>query len=530
MVKEGISAGLVFVYIRGEEENGMLQIRVVDTYSHIGDGFYQQVHTHAYAEGCEDAVHLFAVVGVKEKAEQLYQVTSDELKENFDRLLSHREIQKTSSALDAMGNTFFKSVQEFFCGAELHFSRSCGRDFSEFVFRGICCSGPPEESADQLVEDIISLWVEHEQPELCGRQLMLRSFFMRDLVGRKIVACLPETRTKVWSLILEGGQQILMDAEMSYQKETVSPDELGAFCASDVQSVLLNPIYAYGLWFYPNDLCEQWHKVFLYICAITQKEWTPAEITEVYERFLAFLQEHICNTMEAPATISKGMYCGALLRHIQRFRSYLKGEDEPVLSKDLHQTLNSRYVYLPYLWNLFPHEKKQTSFSLRVFRTHMNQALTASSNYEKGTLWETAVEYMLKHISGWKITGRRIRAGSQEIDISVVNISLQDDLWQLGAYILIECKNWDSRIDLQQIRNIAHVSNMKGNKTALLFTSNGVTRDAEDEIRRLANENLYIVHISAKDLLRIEQEADCKRMILDKWQRLKQEVDAFPMI
>lgn len=530
MTKEDISAGLLFVYIYGEEESGMLQIRVVDTYTYIGDGFCQQVHTHAYEEGCEDAVHLFAVVGVKEKAEQLYKVTCDKLKENFNRLLSTREIRKTSSALDVMGNTFFKSVQEFFCGAELHFPRSCGRDFSDFVFRGICCSGLPEESANQLVEDVISLWAEREQPELCGRQLMVRSFFMRDLVGRKVVACLPETQTNVWSLILEGGQQIVLDAEMSYQKETVSPNELGAFCVSNIQSVLLNPMYAYGVCLYPNNLCEQWHKVFLYICAITQKEWTPSEIVGIYECFLAFLQEHICNTMEVPTIISKEMYCSALLLHIQRFRSYLKGEDEPVLSKDLLQTLNSRYVYLPYLWHLFPHEKKQISFSLRAFRAHINQAFTASSSYEKGTLWEAAVEYMLRHIPGWKITGRRIRAGAQEIDISVVNISLQDDLWQLGAYILIECKNWNTRVDLQQIRNIAHISNMKGNKTVLLFAANGITRDAGAEIKRLANENLYIVQISAKDLLQIEQEADCKHTILSRWQHLQQEVDSFPLV
>ena len=51
---------------------------------------------------------------------------------------------------------------------------------------------------------------------------------------------------------------------------------------------------------------------------------------------------------------------------------------------------------------------------------------------------------VLNSVEGWKITGKRIRAGAQEIDLSVANISLDDELWQMGAYILIECKNWKS--------------------------------------------------------------------------------------
>ena len=38
--------------------------------------------------------------------------------------------------------------------------------------------------------------------------------------------------------------------------------------------------------------------------------------------------------------------------HIENYRAFLKGEDEVVNSKDLYQTLNTRYVYLPYLQEL----------------------------------------------------------------------------------------------------------------------------------------------------------------------------------
>lgn len=96
-------------------------------------------------------------------------------------------------------------------------------------------------------------------------------------------------------------------------------------------------------------------------------------------------------------------------------------------------------------------------------------ALKTTDTYEKGVLWENIAEYVINHISGWRITGRRVRAGFQEIDLSIANVSLDDDLWQLGSYVLVECKNWKRRVDIPRVRNIAYISAMKGNKTALSF-------------------------------------------------------------
>ena len=79
--------------------------------------------------------------------------------------------------------------------------------------------------------------------------------------------------------------------------------------------------------------------------------------------------------------------------------------------------------------------------------------------------------------------------------MSVANISLDDDLWQLGSYVLVECKNWKRHVDIPQVRNIAYISAMKGNKTALLFAANGITEDASKEILRLATTGTYIIVI-----------------------------------
>lgn len=137
---------------------------------------------------------------------------------------------------------------------------------------------------------------------------------------------------------------------------------------------------------------------------------------------------------------------------------------------------------------------------------------------------------MLSNVAGWKITGRRIRTSAQEIDLSIANISLDNALWQLGAYIFVECKNWKKHVDIYQIRNIVHISTLKGNKTALLFATNGITTKAREEIRRLSNNSLYIICITADDLMRLRSAADCKRLILNRWDELLHAADSTEMI
>lgn len=521
-----ISAGLVYVYINGYEEDGFLNMQITDSYHHIDDGFYQQVMKNAdLADEDDNMIHIFAVIGAKAKAVSVYQVIEDELKKNVQRILGGDNIHKSSKKLDNTGNEFFKCVQEFFFEQSSHYPKRLFIDCKSFVFAGIYCSSLQEDMADSIADDIVSMWMEREKPCLYGKQLMFHSFFINDFLGRKVVASIPHSQTGQWHLIFEGGMQLPLEREFPYSKETIHPNDLGAFCTSSIQTILMNPIYSYGMWLKPNDICQEWHKVFVYLCASSDYVWNKYNFPKVYERFLNFLEENICETIEVDPMISKETYHDVLLKHIESFRNFMRGEDETVISKDLHQTLNSRYVYLPYIWSLVPHKDLYGEFSSDALHNMVNKAISSENKYEKGVLWEDAAAYMLGSINGWKITGRRIRAGAQEIDISIANVSIDDELWELGAYILIECKNWSKRVDLHQIRNIAYISGMKGNKTAILFTASGITKDAEKEIVRLASENLSIVCITAEELLNIKDSSDCRNLILNKWHTLQETVD-----
>ena len=246
---------------------------------------------------------------------------------------------------------------------------------SKRAYYGIYGSSMNDKQAYDVVNEIVSCWIEQEKPLICGKQLITRSFFLKDFIGRKLITAMPETESNSWRLIFEGGHQLNINENLLYSKETLNPNDLGVFCTSNVQSVLLNPIYAYGKWFYPNDICEEWHKVFLYLCAVSEYEWNLSNMGNVYRRFLKFLEENICLTMKVDPLISKEQYYKVLLIHIENYRAFLKGEDEVVNSKDLYQTLNTRYVYLLYLQELVKQENLQHSFSCFELQKEIDCAL-----------------------------------------------------------------------------------------------------------------------------------------------------------
>ena len=522
MLTQFSSAGLLYVYLSGYEENGEVYVQQFDTYHCIGNELYYRIIETAYlADEDENTVHIFAIVGSKNKADTVISIFENEMKANIQKILDNKRIKTGTQKLDSVGNNFFRCVQEFYCNQLNHFPKRVYYDYDDIVVGGICCNHMSNEKGDSAINAVISLWLEREQPELCGKQLITRSFFMRDFVDRKVIASLPDSEIGLWRLVFEGGHQLYLSEDAPYTKEILHPNDLGAFCSSNIQSILLNPVYAYGRWFQPNDICEEWHKVFLYLCAISDADWNQVSIRKVYEKFLEFLEENICILTEVPPFISEDQYCRILLTYIANFRKFLQGKDEPVISKDLLQTLNSRYVYLPYLWSLIKPTSLHSSFSSYNLQKMIDQALCETDIYKKGVLWEDIAAYVLNSIAGWKITGRRIRAGTQEIDLSIANISLDNELWQLGAYILVECKNWNTHVDIHQIRNIAHISTMKGNKTAILFASNGITADAKEEIQRMTASNLSIICITASDLRRLHSEDDCRLLILERWKELQ---------
>jgi len=389
--------------------------------------------------------------------------------------------------------------------------------------------GNPENTKNaKEIETILKYWLSGEEITMFGRQLMIRSFFLRDLVGRKIIDCIPNQMLSSWNLLIEGGMRLPLGEYNSYTKECANFKELGCFSISGINGMLIDPIYGLGIYLMPTEICIEWHKVFLFACSISKQKWTEELIEKTYYKFLSFLCANICIdsreidiTIDSKIIIPKDKYFEVLLKQIETIRGFLKGKDELVISKDLLQVMNSRYVYLPYIYSIVNlHNLDNKIFNKIEFSSMIEKAVVEKDSFQKGLLWEGVADYFIECVDGLEISAKRIKAGFQEIDCSIVNVSLNDSLWQLGAYILVECKNWNRKVGLAQIRNTAYISNMKGNKTAIFITSNGITKKAREEIERLVQTGLYIICINKRDLNRISNNNDCLELLLDKWSEL----------
>ena len=467
---------------------------------------------------------MFGTIGMPQKVHKIADVIKAGIQNNYQRIVDGENIIKSTPELDKTGEVFFKLVQEFFCEELNHFPYSYNKKNEEWALNCVWSSNAPEEIAHSLADSVVDIWLEKETPIMAGKQIMNRSFYMSDFINRKAVSCIPRFSDGEWSLLFEGGNQLMLDSNVFY-KGVSSPHDLGFFAISNINNFLMTPAYSFGEHLYPEDISLEWHKEFLFTCAISNIEWTVTVFESVYYNFLNFLKENICLCIDIEPFIDRQQSLRAFVRQIHDIRGFLMGEDEAVISKDIFQLLNTRYVYLPYLFDIVNCQNEATTnFSSSEILNQMKIALNTKDTYEKGMLWEDVTKYVLDNIDGWMITGRRVRAGSQEIDLSVANVSLDEELWQLGSYILVECKNWKRHVDIPQIRNVAYISTMKGNKTALLFAANGITDDAKEEIERLAGAGTFILVIEAKDLKNLKTASDCRSMVLNKFYELQKKV------
>ena len=118
------SAGLLYIYLSGYEEDGLIHLQQIDSYQYIDEGLYKKIMKSAELAGKNDnTVHVFAVVGSREKTDEVYSIVENELKSNFQRILSNKRIKVKTSTLDSVGNVFFRCVQEFFVCNPVIFQR-----------------------------------------------------------------------------------------------------------------------------------------------------------------------------------------------------------------------------------------------------------------------------------------------------------------------------------------------------------------------------------------------------------------------
>ena len=293
---------------------------------------------------------------------------------------------------------------------------------------------------------------------------------------------------------------------------TVSRFDTGIFSVNDIQEILYNPIYSYGCSFEPYLLFLDWFDIYLYVMALLNinLEDTKA-LKKSYEDFLAYIDNNICNKIEAETILDKDGFYESLKIHINSIKNFLKGKEELTISKNFILKVQIRWIYIEKMIQIlnknYRNELELLNKNQDFNRKHWNKLikfLNAPTAYHKGKNMECLANYFLSCINGITITGANVRYLTEEIDLCFCNYSNNSVLWQIGSLVLVECKNQIKKISSKVIRNLSQLMDYKGVITSIIFTSSKLTKAAEEEISKIKNNGKYFIIFTLEDLINMQ--------------------------
>ena len=144
----------------------------------------------------------------------------------------------------------------------------------------------------------------------------------------------------------------------------------------------------------------------------------------------------------------------------------------------------------------------------------------ARSADDKGRTLEELCSRLFASVPGFFVTGR-VRTETEEIDISVLNDSVEPRLRREGALILAECKNWTGRCGKNEfvvfhskLENRSHRCTL-----GLLVSWNGFSETVTKEMLRGSREETLVVPMTGEDIRSAVRSGDFAKVLLQCWDR-----------
>lgn len=205
-----------------------------------------------------------------------------------------------------------------------------------------------EEKNEAIINNIIDLWLNREEPRVYGKQIITTPYLLKDLCGRMIIATFPNNETGTWNLLLEGGTKLSLNEEDGYFNKLITSDDVGRWTQGDINNIINNPCYLYGIYPEQIELFYEWHRAFIYQIAVLQINKIKEDILEdLYIKFLDFIKKEVCECVECPALIEKNRRRKILKIQIQAMKSYIKAKEQSVIAKNELLNIGKRYAYMP---------------------------------------------------------------------------------------------------------------------------------------------------------------------------------------
>lgn len=210
------SSGLFLSIVDGFIKEEEMMVKSIDNYHYPFRDFVEEAQTSdltsAVIEDCIQAPRVYIIAGHKDKIFRIEQIWSTKIKQAFEQFLQNnkimrrikRQVKKTDFyCLDSL---YWLYLSELITNDHVYYPREMkfSTKDKDLVVLSFYWTSTPCDNPVDTVEQTISFWLEHEQPFLKGYQCLTRSFILRNMNGRKVLATFPD-RNGNWGMLLEGG-------------------------------------------------------------------------------------------------------------------------------------------------------------------------------------------------------------------------------------------------------------------------------------------------------------------------------------
>lgn len=529
------TTGLLLTIVDGLIKDETIIIQTVDNYHNPFGNFLRKVQWgNNNFIGREDDLNvprIFIIAGHKDKVNYVEQVWRNNIKQAFDKITQGEQIfKKIKNKICVVENYCLESffwiyLSELITTEYVNYPLVWKAKHENATILAFYWSPNPYNNPIEEVNQTISFWINLENPMLRGYQCLTRSFVLKSLHGRKVLATIPDNKDG-WGLVLEGGVYLPLANDFETGLSKLNSSHVHRWTIAECEEILLNPIYAFGYYFEHIDLVSEWFYVFLYVLVtMDENELLNIDFESLYQHFCEYISKHICPyRFVEDKIIDMSMFILVLKRTMKKIRNYLSGEEETGISKNVLIMMKNRYAYLPVVHQFIQKEcdikfiktTNKNIFDCIYWQKQLDNLPQITNSYEKGVYLEKLIQYMIGTISGLKVTDVRAKRGRAEVDILCCNTSHDFTLWKLGALILIECKNRNKKVTVADIRNIVPTMEAKGIHAAIIVGKLGFSSVAMEEIRYQLLGGKMILPVSMLDLVEVGHKKSAYNLIKEK--------------
>ncbi|MBW2345646.1 MAG: hypothetical protein JRF53_16925 [Deltaproteobacteria bacterium] len=159
-----------------------------------------------------------------------------------------------------------------------------------------------------------------------------------------------------------------------------------------------------------------------------------------------------------------------------------------------------------------------------LFQTDIGQLLsrveTSKSPDDKGRSLEELISRLFEKIPGFSVVGR-VRTKTEEIDIEILNDSMDPRFRRESAILLAECKNWTERCGKNEFVLFKEKIENRSDRCSLgfLISWNGFKTTITKEMLRGSRERTLVVPISGADVRKAIATAAFDTVIAECWRQ-----------